>query len=156
MQIPERRRVLQTQIRDVDCVVYNIGQLATVAAEALDGLGLVKQAALAAQGGRIVRIAVAQHIIEFARYVGRGLIGAGGRGITLRRQHGDHLLVLAAFGMEDQGTIQIERDHRVHCLALTAAGEAIHRNRHQNDDTHRQQLIEGLHVHQRQPIAQGA
>ncbi|MBL8094723.1 MAG: imidazolonepropionase [Anaerolineales bacterium] len=56
MQIPERRRVLQTQIRDVDCVVYNIGQLATVAAEALDGLGLVKQAALAAQGGRIVWI----------------------------------------------------------------------------------------------------
>lgn len=56
MQIPERRRVLQTQIRDVDCVVYNIGQLATVGAEAPDGLGLVTQAALAAQGGRIVWI----------------------------------------------------------------------------------------------------
>lgn len=56
MQIPDRRRVLQTQIRDVDCVVYNIGQLATVAADAPDGVGLMTQAALAAQGGRIVWI----------------------------------------------------------------------------------------------------
>ncbi len=55
MQLPERR-VLQSQIRDVDCVVYNIGQLATVAADAADGVGSVTQAALAAQGGRIVWI----------------------------------------------------------------------------------------------------
>ena len=53
--MPERR-VLQSQIRDVDCVVYNIGQLATVAADAPDGVGIVTQAALAAQGGRIVWI----------------------------------------------------------------------------------------------------
>lgn len=53
--MPERR-VLQSQIRDVDCVVYNIGQLATVAADAPDGVGVVTQAALAAQGGRIVWI----------------------------------------------------------------------------------------------------
>jgi len=56
MTIPERRRVLQSPIRDVDCVVYNIGQLATVAADAADGVGLMTQAALAAQGGRIVWI----------------------------------------------------------------------------------------------------
>ena len=53
--MPERR-VLQSQIRDVDCVVYNIGQLATVAGDAPDGVGVVTQAALAAQGGRIVWI----------------------------------------------------------------------------------------------------
>lgn len=51
---PERRRILQGEIKGIDFVIHNIGQLATVAESALDGVGLIANAALAAQGGRIV------------------------------------------------------------------------------------------------------